>query len=451
MESNIAIILAGGSGSRFDSNTPKQFLKLAGKPIIIHTLEKFQNHPQIDQIVIVSHETYIEDFEELVIKYKLEKVKKVVPGGATRQESSHQGLLACCPKKTKKVLIHDGVRPFVSDEIISNCIAELSSQDAIDVAIACADTIIKVSEGFIESIPKREFLMRGQTPQGFNFSKILEAHTKYLENKSFPVTDDCGLYRNFFSDKIKIIKGEQKNIKITYPEDLVLAEKLFQLNKSNVTLARLENLKDKTIVVFGGSSGIGQAISSLAEQNGAKVFSTSKSQGVDITKPKNVQPYLDEISKETPIDIIINTAGILEKDHLKDRNYNNINEEISINYLGSIVIAKESYEHLKKANGHLLLFTSSSYTRGRAGYSIYSSTKAAIVNLAQAISEEYLDSQIKVNVICPERTKTPMRTKNFGVEPEGSLMDPLEVAKISLSTVLSSFTGLVIDAKRTNK
>ncbi len=451
MESNIAIILAGGSGSRFDSETPKQFLKLAGKPIIVHTLEKFQNNSLIHKIIIVSHESYIEQLQSLTKKFNLTKVKSIISGGTTRQESSHQGLLACCSINTKKVLIHDAVRPFVSDEIISNSINELSTQDAIDVAIACADTIIKVSDGYIDSIPKREFLMRGQTPQGFNYKKILEAHNKYESDKSFPVTDDCGLYRHYFEDKIKIIAGEQKNIKITYPEDLVLAEKLFQLNKSSVTLQSFENLKNKTIVILGGNSGIGEAIAQLASKNEAKVFSTSRREGVDITNSEDVRRYLAEVSKKSPIDAIINTAGVLEKNDLKDRDYKSINEEVSINYLGSVIVAKESYKYLKEKSGHLLLFTSSSYTRGRPGYSIYSSTKAAIVNLAQAVAAEFLESNIKVNVICPERTKTPMRIKNFGIEPEGSLMSASEVAKISLSTILSDFTSLVIDAKRDNR
>lgn len=128
--------------------------------------------------------------------------------------------------------------------------------------------------------------------------------------------------------------------------------------------------------------------------------------------------------------------------------YDDILNLIRVNYLGAINVAKESFSYLAKSHGGLLLFTSSSYTRGRAMYSLYSSSKAAIVNLVQALSEEWKSYNIKINCINPERTKTPMRIQNFGIEPENSLLSPQFVAETSIMTLLSGLTGQVIDVRR---
>ena len=129
-------------------------------------------------------------------------------------------------------------------------------------------------------------------------------------------------------------------------------------------------------------------------------------------------------------------------------NINDVRKDIEINYIGAINVAKASIPYLQKTMGGILLFTSSSYTRGRALYSTYSSTKAGIVNLTQALAEELSSDKIKINVINPERTATPMRTKAFGKEPEDSLLSVEKAGKMSLKTLLSDLTGQVIDIRR---
>ena len=133
---------------------------------------------------------------------------------------------------------------------------------------------------------------------------------------------------------------------------------------------------------------------------------------------------------------------------LAERPIDDIREEIETNYIGSINVAKASIPYLKQTKGCILLFASSSYTRGRALYSTYSSSKAGIVNLVQALSEELSADGIRINTINPERTATPMRFKVFGKEPEGSLLLPEKVAEVSLKTLLSDLTGQVIDVRR---
>lgn len=128
--------------------------------------------------------------------------------------------------------------------------------------------------------------------------------------------------------------------------------------------------------------------------------------------------------------------------------FEEISKEIDINFLGAVNIAKTSHKYLKKSKGSFILFTSSSYTKGRAGYSIYSSTKAAIVNLTQALSIEWQKDNIRVNVICPERTKTPMREDNFGKEDNSTLLTSEIVAQNTIQTILVDFNGLVVDVKR---
>lgn len=202
-------------------------------------------------------------------------------------------------------------------------------------------------------------------------------------------------------------------------------------------------------MVFGGSYGIGLDIVNICNCHGAHIYSFSRSEnGVDISNKLLVAKALKEVyEKEGRIDAVVNTAGILDKEPLMNMSYEDVYKSININYLGAVIVAKESYPYLQDSKGALLLFTSSSYTRGRSLYSLYSSAKAAIVNFVQALSEEWYDCGVRVNCINPERTKTPMRTRNFGMEPDDSLLKSNVVAAVSVNSLFSSMTGEVIDVK----
>ena len=149
-----------------------------------------------------------------------------------------------------------------------------------------------------------------------------------------------------------------------------------------------------------------------------------------------------------PVGIHARPAGILVKEALTSMSQESIMASLHVNLLGVINVAREAFPYLRDTRGSLLFYTSSSYTRGRMMYSLYSATKAAIVNFVQAIAEEWHDFGIRVNCINPERTKTPMRVQNFGNEPEGSLLPAEDVAVASLNTVFSAATGEVIDVRR---
>jgi len=445
-----AIILASGRGKRFKSQLPKQFTKLAGKLVIEHTISIFEKHPLIDEIIIVTLPEYISRVEELIIKNEWKKVSKILIGGNTRQESSFIGINSI-KEPEALVLIHDAVRPLVSDRIISEVIKSLAKYDAVDVAIPSTDTIIEVGDNkIIKKIPKRDYYWRGQTPQGFKLSIIKKAHMLAKQDNFTEITDDCGLIIHYKLAKVFVVKGEESNIKITTPLDIYIADKLFQLRTIKlVEDTKLENLKGKVGIVFGASRGIGKSIVELAKKLNIKIFGFSRKNGIDISKERQVEKVLKEIyTKEGKIDFIIVTAGILRKKPLINFSLKEIMEQINTNYVGSINVAKLSFPYLKESKGHLILFSSSSYTRGRAFYSIYSSTKAAIVNLAQALSEEWAQYGIKINVICPERTATPMRFENFGREPLETLLSPEKVAKVTLSVLNTEITGQVIEVTK---
>lgn len=203
-------------------------------------------------------------------------------------------------------------------------------------------------------------------------------------------------------------------------------------------------------MVFGGSYGIGKNIVEMLEQSGAHVHSFSRSAThTDVGDDNQVALALSTVEqKEGHIDYVINTAGVLNREPLASMEYDTILKAVQTNYMGTVNVALRSRPYLQRTRGKLIFFTSSSYTRGRAFYSIYSSTKAAIVNFVQAVAQEWDADGISINCINPERTKTPMRQQNFGVEPDETLLMPERVAEATLRTLLTDCTGQVIDVRR---
>lgn len=449
---NIAVILAGGVGSRLEKSLPKQFFKVAGKMVIEHAVDAFEKNELIDEIAIVINNHYQFMVEDMIINNGWQKVKRVLVGGKERYNSSLAAINAYDAFKQANLIFHDAARPLVSQRIINDVVKAMRDYNAIDVAINSADTIIEVQNDIITTIPDRVKMRRGQTPQGFKQELIAKAYQLAFEDENFKATDDCGVVSKYLPDeKIFVVKGEEVNMKLTYPEDTYLLDKLFQLRSveiQNIELSQ-EHLEGKVMVVFGGSYGIGKSVVDLGVSNGVHVYSFSRSENnVDISNMEDIKNALKKVfAIEKKIDFIVNTAGVLHKEPLATMSYQTILDSININFLGIVNIALASLPYLKESKGHLLFFTSSSYTRGRAFYSIYSSAKAATVNFVQAISQEWEILDINVNCINPERTETPMRMKNFGSESEDTLLKPDAVALRCLQTLLSSYTGQVIDVR----
>lgn len=456
------VILAGGSGNRFGSSIPKQYVKIAGKTILEHTIEKIEYSKCIDSIILVVSETYLDYVDSLVKKNGFRKVVKIITGGTTRQTSSYAGICAC-DEDTQNVLFHDAIRPFVSHSILEKTVQALEQYKAVDVAIPCADTLIKVDEdNLITQIPDRNQFRRGQTPQGFHLDLIRNAYQMYLKEENLSVTDDCGIIKHYQLADIYVVEGEEQNLKITYKEDAYLADKLFQiqsralLEDQEKRLMLTQQLKDKCGIVFGYTSGIGRDVFQMVSQFNACVHGASRRGstlqgfgGLDISKAEQVSAFLQAVhEKEGRIDYIVNCAGDLEIKELEEMTVEEIDALVGVNYLGAVYVTKEAIPYLKMTQGSLVLFTSSSYTRGRASYSIYSSTKAAITNFVQAVAEETYEDKIRINVMNPERTDTPMRRKNFGEEPKDTLCPSAKVAEETLLTLMADFTGQIVDVRR---
>jgi len=220
-----ALIPAAGMGKRMGASMNKQYLQLGGKPIVARTLQVFQDSPLISGIILVIPEDEIPYCQrEVVEKYQFSKVLDVVPGGSERQHSVLNGLHALQGHATPDdiILIHDGVRPFIDEPILQQSINLASSGVGALVAVQTKDTIKVVRDGVVISTPERSTLWQAQTPQSFRFGQILTAH-HHAAQDNFVGTDDCSLFERS-GEPVKIITGSYRNIKITTPEDLVLAE-----------------------------------------------------------------------------------------------------------------------------------------------------------------------------------------------------------------------------------
>jgi 2-C-methyl-D-erythritol 4-phosphate cytidylyltransferase len=226
----VALIPAAGMGRRMGASMNKQYLLLDGKPILAHTLELFQQADFIDEIVVVVPAEEIEYCRiHVVEKYGIEKVRQIVAGGAERQDSVLNGLRAIDCHDGDVVLIHDGVRPFVTLSTVQRSIEMALEHDGALVAVPVKDTVIIVKDAFVTSTPARKSLWLAQTPQSFRYKIIRAAHER-AEAEGFTGTDDASLLERI-GKKVHVVIGDYRNIKITTPEDLILAQAFLDAGK----------------------------------------------------------------------------------------------------------------------------------------------------------------------------------------------------------------------------
>ncbi len=223
MNNTYAIILAGGTGKRFNKNTPKQFVEINGKPIIAWSLEKFNKLTEINGIIVVSSNEYINSVHEIVNQNRINDIIKIVPGGETRQGSSYNAINSMNFGNDDILIFHDAARPFLNEDVILNCINGAKQHGAAGVYVRAVDTITEVKKGFVHKIPDRRYIYHTQTPQAFTYKIIKEAHELALSNNITDASDDVQLVNNAQLN-IKVIEGENQNIKITTPFDIELAE-----------------------------------------------------------------------------------------------------------------------------------------------------------------------------------------------------------------------------------
>lgn len=221
---NIAVIFAGGVGSRMHSKErPKQFLEMYNKPIIIHTIEHFENHPMIDGIIVVCIESWIPYLKELLYKFRIEKVKNIVPGGETGQISIYNGLKAVkqiTGTEDSIVLIHDGVRPLITEGLITDNIKSVMKYGSAITTAQVKETtlVIHPEKATIDYIPSRPNSRVAKAPQSFWLDDILKAHEKSLANGEKNCIDSVTMMQKY-GYELHLIDGPTQNIKITTPED----------------------------------------------------------------------------------------------------------------------------------------------------------------------------------------------------------------------------------------
>jgi 2-C-methyl-D-erythritol 4-phosphate cytidylyltransferase len=225
---NVAIIAAAGQGRRLGGKRAKQFLELAGVPVIIHTLRRFEQCASIHEVVVVLPQTDAAGFLALAGKYGLRKLARVVPGGATRAESVWRGLQSIRAQTARVVAVHDGVRPFVTPEEITRVVEAAERSGASILAAPVVDTIKEVRGGEVVRTVERASLMRALTPQCFRY-EILRRAFEHAGTEGLEATDDSLLVEQS-GVAVSVVEGDARNIKITRPEDIALAEILLKQN-----------------------------------------------------------------------------------------------------------------------------------------------------------------------------------------------------------------------------
>lgn len=231
---NIALIFAGGTGSRMHTvSRPKQFLELQGKPVIIYTLELFDTHPMIDGIVVVCVESWIPFLVKQLRKFEINKVVAVVPGGETGQDSIYNGLLSVRDKYPQNccVLIHDGVRPLITQQTISDNIQEVRERGNCITCIPATETFVVLQEDGSLNIPSRKDSLIARAPQSFILSDILSAHEKARKEGRHDFIDSCTMMSHY-GYKMNTIIGPMENIKITTPTDFFIFRAMVEVHEN---------------------------------------------------------------------------------------------------------------------------------------------------------------------------------------------------------------------------
>jgi len=233
---NIAVIFAGGSGTRMHTkDKPKQFLLVHGKPIIVHTIELFEQHPMIDGIVVACLKDWIPYMEEMKYRFRLDKIGAIVPGGETGQLSIYQGLLAARQMyglENNIVLIHDGVRPLINEQVITDNIHSVEKYGSAITCSVAKETFVLVDDSeSVVQIPSRAHSRVAKAPQSFWLKDILDMHERALSEHQTNMIDSCTLM-NYYGKQLAVVDGPFENIKITTPDDFYMFRALYDAREN---------------------------------------------------------------------------------------------------------------------------------------------------------------------------------------------------------------------------
>lgn len=227
-----AVLLAGGTGARVGGPVPKQLVEVAGRPLMEHALAALDAHPGIDEVLVLMAPGHVPEAEQIVARGGYRSVRGVREGGASRDASTRRALELLADDDAL-VLVHDAARPLLRPALVSRCLEALAGYDAVTVAVPMVDTVVEVGEhGTVEAVPARTRLRRVQTPQGFRVGVLREAHTRAVADPGFEPTDDCSVVRRYLpAVPVAVVPGDEQNLKVTEPVDVLLADRLLRLDR----------------------------------------------------------------------------------------------------------------------------------------------------------------------------------------------------------------------------
>ncbi|RBQ17195.1 2-C-methyl-D-erythritol 4-phosphate cytidylyltransferase [Spongiactinospora rosea] len=398
-------MLAGGVGTRAGLKTPKQFARVAGRSILAHTLAVFEGAPEIDEIVVLMTPGHVRETEEIIAREGFRKVRAVVEGGASRTETTWRAL-EHIGEGDADVLLHDAVRFLVEPAIITGCVAALARHRAVGVAVPSSDTLLRVDPAgdgeVIRDIPDRAVFRRAQTPQGFRLEVIREAYRRALADPGFagrPATDDCGVVLRYLPEvPIHVVPGSERNIKVTHPTDLAIAETLFHLATTAIPQSATD-LAAQAVTVLG-EGPVADALTALAARHGAKVAT----------------------ALDGPADrVVIVAAG--GPGSLGEAAEGDMARAVEHGILGPVRAARAALPYLRESRGHLLFCT------GGGDGSLAAVPESALAGLTRALAGEEAAYGVRVNCVTA-------RTAGPGT-----------IAEACLAVLASATTGQVTEAR----
>ena len=436
----VTLILAGGTGNRMNSTMPKQFILVNNKPIIIYSLETFQQHPLVDHIICICLKEYKNQLYEYIYKYHITKCTLIINGGATRQESIINGTLKCKELYNDDdiILYHDAARPLISSNTITNVINLTKQYGCATPVCSCTSTMLETNDNlFVNNYYSRDKLKIAQSPIGYSL-KELHSLTDFIIKNNITNLTDIGVVLPLMNKSMALCNDSSYNIKITMPEDITLFKALLALKSNNSWL----NLKDKTAIVTGAASGIGKVIAQTFLNHGVNViacdinpnkpiFNITETSGkikyiiTDITNIIDINNMIkNTINTFNKIDILVNNAGVNIPALLVDpTNLNSIyeiNENIydkitNINIKGTYLVTQAvSREMIKANNGVIINISSECGLEGSEGQSIYAATKNAINSFTRSWCKELGKYNIRVVGLAPGIIEpTRLRTSEY--------------------------------------
>ncbi|GAA4970002.1 2-C-methyl-D-erythritol 4-phosphate cytidylyltransferase [Nonomuraea thailandensis] len=411
---SVGVLLAGGVGQRVGLGTPKQLIEVAGRTIIEHSLAVFEAAPEIDEIVVLMTPGYADRVREIVARGGYRKVSKVVEGGSSRTESTWRALAALGAEECN-VLLHDAVRPLLEPRIITECVRALETHEAVNVAIPSSDTVLVATpEGAIGEVLDRSRLRRSQTPQCFRLSVIRRAYERAMADPGFaglPATDDCGVVLRYLPEvPIHLVQGSERNIKVTHPADLHIADLLFRLPRP-VPAGDRAALAGQVVVLLGDGE-----LAREAARHGAAVRVLTRADGVRVEDFDSVAKALGDVGGA---DHVVLVAGAGHAGDLVRASGETVADVVGAGHLGALNLARAARPHLR---GSLLLQVPP------GSGALHESGAAAVAGLTRALAREWAADGIRVNCL------------NTGASP-------LVVAQTSLDILISDLSGQVIDAR----